>query len=190
MIFHKTKIKGAWIIELEPRIDKRGFYTRNFAKEEFAKQGIDFDVIHINRSFNKKKGTTRGFHYQLMPKSEDKILQVLRGKVYDVVLDLRKKSKTYGQWFSVELNPKKMNIVLCPKGCANAIQVLENNSELQYFSSAAYSPENERGIRFNDPYFKIKWPFKKPTVISEKDSNWPLVKKENLPVVDLKTNEI
>ena len=183
MIFHKTKIEGAWIIELEPRVDERGSYARNFAKEEFMEHGIEFNIVHVNRSLNKIKGTTRGFHYQQTPKTEDKILQALRGKIYDVVLDLRKNSKTYSQWFSVELDPEKKNMVLCPKGCANAIQVLENDSELQYFSSECYSPEHERGIRFDDPYFKINWPFKIPTVISEKDSNWPLVQKENLPVV-------
>lgn len=185
MIFTKTKIEGVFIIELEPRVDERGFYARNFAKEEFAKQGIDFDIVHINRSFNKVKGTTRGFHYQLAPKAEGKILQCIRGKFFDVVIDLRKGSKTYGEWVSAEISAEKKNMILCPKGCTNAIQILEDNSELQYFSSEQYSPEHERGIRFDDPYFKIEWPFMTPTVISEKDGSWPLVQKENLPVVEL-----
>lgn len=185
MIFHKTKIEGAWIIELEPRVDERGFFVRNFAKEELAKQGIDFPVAHINRSLSKVKGTTRGFHYQLAPKAEDKLLQALRGKFHDILVDLRKGSKTYGEWISVELDPEKKNMLLCPKGCANAIQVLESDSELQYFVTEQFSPEHERGIRFNDPYFKFDWPFQTPTVISEKDANWPLVSKENLPVVEL-----
>src|SRR3989344_2362576 len=184
MVFKKTKIEGVWEIGLEPRVDERGFFVRNFAKEEFAKQGIRFDIVHINRSLNKAKGTTRGFNYQVAPKAEAKILQCLRGKFYDVVIDLRKNSPTYGKWTSVELVPQK-NMILCPKGCANAIQVLENDSELQYFVDEYYSPEHERGIRFNDPYFKIDWPFKTATVISEKDANWPLTQKENLPVVEL-----
>lgn len=184
MVFKETKIKGVWIVELEPRVDERGFFARNFAKEEFAKQEIEFNIVHINRSLNKAKGTTRGFHYQIAPKAEAKMLQCLRGKFYDVVIDLRKNSKTYGEWVSAELIPQK-NMILCPKGCANAIQILENDSELQYFVDEYYSGDHERGIRFNDPYFKIEWPFKTPTVISEKDAGWPLVDAKNPPVVAL-----
>ena len=186
MVFKETKIKGVLIIELEPRVDERGFFARNFAKEEFAKHGIEFDIVHINRSLNKIKGTTRGFHYQLAPKAESKILQCLRGRFYDAVIDLRKNSSTYGEWVSVELDSGKKNMLLCPKGCANAIQVLEDDSELQYFVDEYYSADHERGIRFNDPYFKVDWPFKVPTVISDKDANWPLVDPNNLPVVELK----
>lgn len=184
MIFKQTKISGAWIMTMEPRVDERGFFARNFATEDFSKAGIDFDVVHVNRSFNKVKGTTRGFHYQLPPKSEGKLLQCLRGRVFDVVVDLRKDSPTYLQWVSVELNPESKNMILCPKGCANAIQILEDNTELQYFVSEAYSPEHERGLRWNDPYLKINWPLE-GTVISEKDAAWPLIQKENLPFVML-----
>ncbi len=185
MIFKETKLRGVWVIELEPKADKRGFFVRNFAKEEFAKQGIDYNIVHINRSFNKTKGTTRGMHYQQVPKAEDKILQCLRGGFYYVALDIRRNSPTYGQWISVELRPEKKNMVLCPKGCASGIQVLEDNSELQYFVSETYSPEHEHGIRWNDSYFKMEWPFKVPAVISDKDANWPLVEPKNLPSVEV-----
>ena len=186
MIFHKTKLDGVWLIELEPKIDARGFYMRNFAKEEFAKNGIDFNIVHVNRSLNKIKGTTRGFHYQQPPKCEDKLLQALKGKFYDVVLDLRKGSKTYLRWLSFELDAEKKNMLLCPKGCTNAIQVLEDNSELQYFVTEYYWPEREKGIRFNDPLLKIKWPFPTPVVISEKDAGWPLIDKNSPPAIDLR----
>lgn len=185
MIFNPTKLEGVWIVEMEPRVDERGFFARNFAKEEFEKKGIKYDIVHINRSLNKLKGTTRGFHYQLAPKGEDKILQCLRGRIFDVVIDLRKNSATYLQWISLELNPEKKNMVLCPKGCANAIQTLEDDSELQYFVTEYYSPEHERGIRWNDPYFKIDWPIKTPSVISDKDASWPLVEEGDLPTAGL-----
>jgi dTDP-4-dehydrorhamnose 3,5-epimerase len=185
MIFNKTKIEGVWTMALEPRTDDRGFFARNFAKEEFTKNGIDFDIVHINRSLNKSKGTTRGFHYQLAPKGEDKILQCLRGRIMNVVVDLRKDSATYGQWVSVELNPQDKNMILCPKGCANAIQTLEDDSELQYFVTEYYSPEHERGLRWNDPYLKVNWPFTAPTVISDKDAAWPLIDPVNLPTAEL-----
>lgn len=185
MIFEKTKLGGVWVVKLEPRVDERGFFVRNFAKEEFAKNGIDYNIVHINRSLNKVKGTTRGFHYQQAPKAEDKILQCIRGSIYDVVIDLRKSSATYGQWISLILNAEKKNMVLCPKGCANGIQTLEDDCELQYFVTEYYSPGHERGLRWNDPYFGVTWPIATPVVISEKDSNWPLVQKENPPSVEL-----
>ena len=185
MLFEQTKIKGVWIITLEPRGDERGYFVRNFAKEELAKQGIDYNIVHINRSLSKDIGTTRGLHYQLPPKAEDKMLQCLRGKIFWAVVDIRKGSKTYGQWLSVELTPEKKNMVICPKGCVNGIQVLEENSELQYFVTEGYSPEHERGLRWNDPFFGIKWPFATPSIISYKDSKWPLIDKNNPPVVEL-----
>ncbi len=185
MKFTQTKINGVWIIELEPRMDERGYFTRNFAKEEFAKQGIDYNIVHINRSLSKVKGTTRGLHYQVPPKAEDKMLQCLRGRIFWAVADIRKGSPTYGQWLTVELSPDKFNMVICPKGCVNGIQVLENDSELQYFVTEAYSPEHERGLRWNDPFFAIEWPFKTPTIISDKDANWPLIDKNNPPVIEL-----
>jgi dTDP-4-dehydrorhamnose 3,5-epimerase len=185
MKINKTKIQGVYEIQLEPREDDRGYFMRNFAKEELAAAGIDYSIVHINRSLSKIKGTTRGLHYQLPPKAEDKMLQCLRGRIYWVVVDIRKGSQTYGQWLSVELTPEKKNMVICPKGCANGIQVLEENSELQYFVTEGYSPEHERGIRWNDPYFNIEWPIKIPGLISEKDESWPLIQKDNLPTVSI-----
>jgi dTDP-4-dehydrorhamnose 3,5-epimerase len=185
MTFNETELKGVYEIQLQPQGDERGFFVRNFAKEEMGENGISYSIVHINRSFNKLRGTTRGFHYQDAPKSEDKILQCLRGRIYDVVIDLRDASETYGKWIAVELSSERMNMVLCPKGCANGIQTLEDNCELQYFVSEFYSPGHERGIRWNDPYLAVKWPLGAPTVISVKDATWPLIQPQQPPKVRL-----
>lgn len=185
MVFEKTKIAGVWLISLEPFADERGFFARNFAREEFLKQGITFDIVHVNRSLNKIKGTTRGFHYQSPPRAEDKLMQCIRGKIYIVVLDLRKKSETYLQWVSEELTPEKKNMIIVPKGCANAIQTLADDSELQYFVTEVYSPQYERGLRWNDPFLKVQWPVQVPAVISDKDARWQLIDETSPPCVEL-----
>lgn len=186
MLIKEQGIKGVFEITLEPRRDDRGFFVRNFAIEELQAAGIaSYDIVHINRSLSRVKGTTRGLHYQVSPMAEDKMLQCLRGRIFWAVVDLRKNSPTYGKSLSFELTPDKLNMVICPKGCANGIQTLENDSELQYFVTQKYSPEHERGVRWNDPSFGIDWPFKVPVIISEKDSQWPLVGEGNMPTVEL-----
>ncbi len=185
MIFEKTKLDGVWVVKPELKGDERGFFFRNFAKEEFAKNGIDYTIVHINRSFNKTKGTLRGFHYQEAPKAEDKLIQCFRGSVYDVVIDLRKNSQTYGKCESLTLSAEEKNMVLVPKGCANAFLTLEDDCELQYLVTEGYSPEHERGLRWSDPFLGVTWPLATPVVISEKDANWPLVDRANPPVVEL-----
>ena len=169
----QTKISGVYVIELEPREDSRGYFARVFAKEELKKAGIDFSIVHINRSLTVDKGTIRGMHYQKKPKEEDKIIQCLSGKIFDVALDLRPASKTFGQWVSQTLNPKSKKMLLVPKGCAHGFQTLEKNTVVEYFVTQYYAPDFEKGIRYNDPKFNIKWPIKK-AIVSEKDANWPL----------------
>lgn len=173
MIFQKTKLRGVFEIELEPKGDDRGYFMRNFAVEEFKANGMDASIVHINRGFNKTKGTIRGFHYQITPKAEDKILQALSGAFYDIVVDLRPDSSTYRKWQGFEISAEKKNVLVVPKGCAHGIQTLTDNCEMQYFVTEFYSSEHERGIRWNDPQFNFVWPLGKPTVISEKDSKWP-----------------
>lgn len=168
----KTKIEGVFIIEPELREDTRGYFTRVFAKEELKKAGIDFSIVHINRSLTVEKGTIRGIHYQRNPKEEDKIIQCLSGKIFDVVIDLRKGSKTIGQWISEVLEPQSKKMLLLPKGCAHGFQTLEENTVVEYFVTEYYAPEFEKGVRWNDPKFKIDWPIKNP-IVSEKDANWP-----------------
>lgn len=172
----QTNLNGVYVIELEPREDSRGYFTRVFAKEELKKAGIDFSIVHINRSLSKEKGVIRGMHYQKFPWQEDKIIQCLSGKIFDVVLDLRKNSKTFGQWVGKVIDPGNKKMMLIPKGCAHGFQTLEKNTTVEYFVTQYYAPDFEKGIRYNDPFFKIKWPIKN-AIVSEKDANWPLYKR-------------
>ena len=173
VIFKETKFKEVFEIEPEVRADDRGYFYRNFAAEIFHTNGITDSVVHINRGFNTTKGTIRGFHYQAAPKSEDKILQALNGSFYDIVVDLRSDSPTYKKWQGFELSAERKNMLIVPKGYAHGIQTLTDNCELQYFVTEYYSPDHERGIRYNDTQFGFVWPLGEPTVISEKDSSWP-----------------
>jgi len=176
MIFHKTKIEGLYIIEPEFKIDERGYFARIFCKKELAKIGFDFEIVQINRSLNKKKGTIRGMHFQKPPKAEDKIVQCLKGAIYDVAIDLRQNSPTYSQWVAVELNEENKKMFFIPKGFAHGFQSLRDNSEILYFLSEFYSPEYKSGVHWNDPFFNISWPIKNP-ILLEKDKNWPLIEK-------------
>jgi len=174
MIFHKTKIKDVYIIEPELKKDERGSFGRFFCKKELAENGIKFDMAQTNRSLINKKGTIKGLHFQKFPKSEDKVIQCIFGAIYDVAVDLRKDSETYGQWVGTELTQDNKKMFLIPKGCAHGVQALADNCEVQYFMSEFYSPEHESGMRWSDPFFSIKRPIKNPT-LSEKDKNWPLI---------------
>lgn len=173
MNFIQTKIKGLFIIEPELREDERGYFTRIFCKKELLKIGVKYNIVQINRSLTVVKGTIRGLHYQKNPRAEDKIIQCIQGKIFDVALDLRKNSKTFGKWFGLEISSVNKKMLLVPKGFAHGFQTLEKKSIVQYFVSEYYSPEYESGIRWNDPRFNFKWPVKSPK-ISKKDSNWPL----------------
>lgn len=179
MIFTKSKIDGLYIIEPELKNDERGFLMKIFCKKELAKQGLTFDIVQVNQSLAKKKGTIRGLHFQREPKGEAKMVRCLKGAIYDVAVDLRKNSLTYGQWVFEELTQDNKKILLIPKGCAHGFQTLSNNSEVLYFSSEFYSPQYESGIRFNDPFFGITWPIKNP-ILSVKDKNWPLIINEDI----------
>lgn len=172
MKFCKTKIKGVYIITPEPKRDKRGYFLRAFCKKELKSARIDFNIVQANLSFTKKKGTIRGLHFQKPPHWEEKIVQCLRGRIYNVVLDVRKNSPTFGKWISTELSEKNKKMVLTPKGCANGFQALTDNCGLLYFMSEYYAPESASGVRWNDSAFNIKWPIKK-IILSEKDKNRP-----------------
>ena len=158
------------------KIDERGYFFRVFCRNELKKIGFDFKVVQVNRSLTRKKGAIRGLHFQRAPKAEDKIISCLKGRAYDVAVDLRKNSSTYGQWVAEELNEKNKKMFLMSKGLAHGFQALTNNCELLYFMSEFYSQKHSDGIRWDDPFIKIKWPMK-PTVISGKDKNWPLIQK-------------
>ena len=175
MIFNKTKIKGLYVIEPEPKVDERGNFVRIFCKKELEREGLIFDIAQINRSLTRKKGTIRGMHFQKKPKAEAKIVQCLKGAIYDVAVDLRKNSSTYGQWAGEELTEDNGKMFFLPKGFAHGFQALTDNCNVQYFMSEFYAPELSNGVRFNDPFLNIKWPIKNP-IVSEKDKNWPLIK--------------
>lgn len=175
MRFKKTKIEGLYIIEPELKSDERGYFTRIFCKEELAKIGLNFNIVQISQSLTKRKGTIRGMHFQKEPKAEDKIIQCLRGAIYDVAIDLRKDSPTFGKWVAEELNEDNKKMLLIPKGFAHGFQTLTDNCEVQYFMSEFYTSKYANGVRWNDLFLNIKWPVKNP-ILSEKDKNWSLIK--------------
>ncbi len=172
MKFHPTQLQDACTIELEARGDERGFFARVFCEKEFGAAGLATRFVQGNISLSAKKGTLRGMHYQLAPAAEAKIVRCLRGALFDVVLDIRPDSRTFGQWFGTELTAENGLMMYVPRGFAHAILTLTDNTETLYLVSAFYSPEHERGIRWNDPRFGVVWPFM-PNEISPKDATWP-----------------
>ena len=170
MKLSKTKLEGVFVIKIEKLEDERGFFGRTWDKEFFKSNGLNDDLVQCNISFNKKKGTIRGLHYQIPPYEEAKLVRCTRGKVFEVIVDLRKNSKTFLQWDSVELDSESYLMLFVPEGFALGLQTLEDNSEVCYQMSQFYKPECFKGIRWDDKTLKISWPLR-PTVISEKDSN-------------------
>jgi dTDP-4-dehydrorhamnose 3,5-epimerase len=171
MLFHETPLVGARLIELEKRGDERGFFARFFCRREFENAGLVSEFVQVNNSLSQKKGTLRGLHYQLAPYAEVKIVRCLRGALYDAILDLRPDSPTFGRSFGAELNAENRLMMYVPRGFAHAILTLEDDTEALYLVSEFYSPENERGVRWNDERFRVEWPIA-PLEISEKDSKW------------------
>jgi dTDP-4-dehydrorhamnose 3,5-epimerase len=172
MKFHKAKIAGVFEVCLEPRTDDRGFFARAWCQKEFEARGLNSKVVQCNISRNARKGTLRGMHYQAHPFSETKVVRCTRGAVYDVVLDLRPKSKTFKQWVSVVLTEESGNMVYIPDGCAHGFLSLKDGSDVFYQMSEFYNPEAARGVRWDDDAFGIVWP-EKVEVISERDRTYP-----------------
>jgi dTDP-4-dehydrorhamnose 3,5-epimerase len=172
MIFTETKLKGAYIIELEPIIDQRGFFARSFCQKEFEQHGIRMNIAQCNISYNKEKGTLRGMHYQAAPHEEAKIVSCIRGLIYDVIIDLRKDSSTYREWIAVELSEAHYKMLYVPKGFAHGFLTLEDNTEVFYHMSEFYAPGFGQGVRWNDPTFGITWPGE-ANIISDQDRSYP-----------------
>jgi dTDP-4-dehydrorhamnose 3,5-epimerase len=172
MIFTETRLHGACIIELEPHADERGFFARTFCREEFILHGLNPDIVQCNISFNKKKGTLRGMHYQAKPFEETKLVWCNHGAIYDVVIDLRPESPTHRQWISVELTQANHKAVYVPAGCAHGFQTLTDNAEVFYQISQLHHPEAARGVRWDDPAFGITWPVDQK-IISPRDQGYP-----------------
>ena len=168
MKFYETELKGAYIIELEKFEDDRGFFTRMWDKKIMQDQGLKSDLVQMSFSFSKKKGTLRGMHFQKEPFREVKIVKCIQGKIFDVIIDLRVESKTYKKWIGVELSADKQKMIYVPEGFAHGFQTLEENTHVLYQMSNWFSPEHEKGIRWDDKDFNIKWPIT-DLIISKKD---------------------
>jgi len=164
-------LPGAFVIELQKHEDERGFFARSWCQKEFEAHGLNQRMVQCNVSFNKVKGTLRGMHYQVPPCAEAKLVRCTRGAIYDVIVDLRRESSTYKQHFSEVLSSNNHKALFIPEGFAHGFQTLEDNSEVFYQMSEFYSPEHQRGLRYNDPAFEISWPIE-ATVISDRDRNY------------------
>lgn len=175
MLYEKQKIKGLILIKPEPFIDKRGLFRRIYCNNEFKKKKINFEIKQINISENKKIHTLRGFHYQKRPYGEDKIITCIQGEIHNIVIDMRKKSKTFMQWKSFSLSEKNRFGLLVPKGCANAYLTLKKKTWILYFHSQFYNKGFEKNIKYNDPKFGFDWP-NRVKVISKKDKMIPFIK--------------
>jgi dTDP-4-dehydrorhamnose 3,5-epimerase len=167
-------LPGVWIVDLERHEDERGFFARSWCQREFAQHGLDARLAQCNISFNHKKGTLRGMHYQAPPHEEAKLVRCTRGAIYDVVLDLRASSPTHRQWFAMELTAQNGRALYVPAGCAHGFQTLEDNTEVFYQMSQFFEVESARGIRWNDSTLAIRWPITNPT-LSERDRKLPLL---------------
>lgn len=172
MKFNPAAIVGAYLVEIEPQPDERGFFARSWCREEFLRHGLNASLAQCSLSYNRKRGTLRGMHYQADPHPEAKLVRCTAGAIYDVMLDLRPDSGTFGRWQAFELNAVNRHTVYVPEGVAHGFQTLADDSEVFYQMSESYHPECARGIRWDDPEFAIDWPLPDP-VVSERDGSFP-----------------
>jgi len=168
MIFVETRLKGAFIIEPERIEDERGFFARTWCQHEFEAHGLNPRLVQCNISFNKRRATLRGMHYQIAPHVEAKVVRCTRGAIYDVIADLRPSSPTFAQWLAVELTYENHRMLYIPEGFAHGFQTLADDTEVVYQMSEFYHPESARGVRWNDPTLNIQWPLPDP-IMSAKD---------------------
>ena len=175
MVFRETKLKGAFLIDLEKSEDERGFFARSWCKNEFEAHGLNSRLVQCNISFNKKKGTLRGMHYQAPPQGEAKLIRCTAGSIYDVIIDLRPQSATFTHWYGVNLSADNYMMLYVPEDLAHGFLTLADETEVFYQMSEFYSPAHGRGIRWNDPLFRIEWP-DEPRIISDRDRSYPDIK--------------
>jgi dTDP-4-dehydrorhamnose 3,5-epimerase len=178
MRFMDTPIPGAKVIDPSPHQDDRGRFMRAWCAREFAENGLSFSPVQANLGLSVHKGTVRGMHFQEAPALEAKLVRCTRGSMFDVVLDLRPESPSYGQWYGTELSADNGRMLFVPEGCAHGYQTLEEGTEMYYMASEFYTPAVARGVRFNDPVFNIQWPLP-ATAMSEQDRNWPLLERHD-----------
>ena len=172
VIFRQTKLAGVFEIDVEPKPDDRGFFARSWCREEFEKHGLNSKLVQCNVSFNSRKGTLRGMHYQAAPYGEAKLVRCTTGALYDVVLDLRPEMPTFKNWIAVHLTAANRKMIYIPEGCAHGFLTLEDNTEVFYQMSEFYHADAARGVRWDDPAFRIGWP-RAAEVISERDRSYP-----------------
>lgn len=172
MKFLPTPLAGAYIIELEPQQDERGSFTRTFCREEFVRRGLRFEFAQCSVSLNHRRGTLRGMHYQIKPHQEAKLIRCTRGRMHDVIVDLRTGSPSLKQWLAVELSADNGRMIYVPEGFAHGFLTLADDTEVFYQISEVHHPESARGLRWNDPAFGIAWP-EPVQVISDRDRDYP-----------------
>lgn len=179
MIFTEGALPDTYVIDPERKADARGYFARIFCQQEFAAHGLTQTVAQANVSFNHERGTLRGMHYQATPHEEVKVVRCMQGALYDVIVDVRPDSETYGRWMGVELTAENGRALYVPEGFAHGYITLTDDTEAVYFVSAFYTPGAERGVRYDDPAIGIEWPIS-VSVISEKDRSWPALEAQSL----------
>lgn len=172
MIFTPTGLPGAFLVELEKREDDRGFFARTWCQREFLERNLNPKVVQCSISYNRRKGTLRGMHYQLPPHEEAKLIRCTSGAIHDVIIDLRAGSPTFKQHVAVLLSGENHRMLYVPEGFAHGFQTLVNRTEVLYQMSESYAPEFARGVRWDDPAFGIAWPLA-DRIIAERDRIWP-----------------
>ncbi|MDQ6654140.1 MAG: dTDP-4-dehydrorhamnose 3,5-epimerase [Acidobacteriota bacterium] len=173
MKFVETKLKGAFIIEAEKFEDERGYFVRHWSDRDFEAAGLDARLVECNGSFNRRKGTLRGMHYQEAPYEQVKLVRCTRGAIYDVIIDLRPASTSFKQWFGVELTAENARMLYVPAGFAHGFQTLADDTEMSYQMSSHFEPASGRGVRWNDPAFGIEWPETDQRIIISRDREYP-----------------
>jgi dTDP-4-dehydrorhamnose 3,5-epimerase len=172
--FQESPLAGAFSVEIDRLEDERGFFARSYSAPEFAARGLAASMPQSSVSFNTRRGTLRGMHYQAEPHAEDKLVRCTAGAIYDVIVDLRPDSKTFRGWFGIELSAANHRSLFVPKGLAHGFMTLHDDTEVLYMISVPYAPGFERGVRWNDPLLGISWPMP-PTLVSARDAAYPLL---------------
>jgi dTDP-4-dehydrorhamnose 3,5-epimerase len=169
----ETKIKGVFVVEPRRFEDERGFFAPSFRAADFAERGMESRFVETNISFSRRRGTIRGMHYQAAPHGQAKLVRCTRGAVYDVAVDLRPDSETYGQWVAAELTDENRRMLYVPGDCGHGFQTLADDTEVFYMVSSPYNPASGRGFRWDDPAFRVEWPDTEERVVIERDRLYP-----------------
>jgi dTDP-4-dehydrorhamnose 3,5-epimerase len=173
VVFTETKLRGVYVIEPERRADERGFFARTFCVDEFEAHGLDPRIAQCSTSFNRKRGTLRGMHYQAAPHAEVKVVRCTAGAIYDVAIDLRPDSPTFKQWVAAELTAENGRMLYMAEGLAHGFQTLVDDTEVYYQIGEFYHPESARGVRWDDPAFQVQWPLRDGRILSARDASYP-----------------